>query len=181
MLNKFIAYRQLLNKNIKKILLGSGAVLALIVLLFVFIKPSGINGSKVIEINKSYEVVARTEERLRTDGNFKLRITNAEFGDYILVQGKRANPIEGKVFLVINMEVENPYPVALYAFPVDLFRLVREDGSKFAPSVHQGSVQIRPESTKKSNVGFVVFPSEKKFKLEVGDVSDPKETLVITF
>lgn len=181
MLNKFQSNRHLGNINFKKILLGLGVVLTLIVLLVVFVKNVNIGSEKTIEINKSYDIVARTQERQRTDGNFNIRITNSEFADFILVQGKRATPIKGKVFMVVNMEIENPYPVALYAFPVDLFRLIREDGSKFAPSVHQGSVQIRPEATKKSNVGFVVDPSEKKFKLEVGDINNPKETLEINF
>jgi len=134
-----------------------------------------------VTISKTYEIIARTKERQRTTGRFKMTVTNAQFADSILVQGKRARPVTGKTFLVLNMEIENPYKVSLYAFPVDLFRQVREDGKKFAPSVHQGTVLIRPEATKKSNVAFVVLPTDKKFKVEVGDVNTPKETLEITF
>ena len=108
-------------------------------------------------------------------------VTNAQIADSILVQGKVARPIKGKVFLVVNMEIENPYKVALYAFPVDLFRFVRTDGQKFAPSVHQGSVEIRPQATKKSNVAFVVAPTDKKFTVEVGEIGKEKQTLEITF
>lgn len=171
-------------KTRKKLLIFTLALLIIGVLSFSFASnfvSDGSNKTKGVVINRSYETVARTQERLKTDGNFKLRVTNAEFADFILVQGKKATPIDGKTFLVINMEIENPYRVELYAFPVDFFRLVREDGSKFAPSVHQGTVQVRPESTKKSNVGFVVEPKEKKFKIEIGQVGEPKEVLEIIF
>ena len=134
-----------------------------------------------VKIGKSYEIIARTSEGQRTTGRFNLTVTSTQFADSILVQGKRATPVKGKTFLVINMEIENPFKVSLYAFPVDLFRFVREDGQKFAPSVHQGAVRIRPESTKKSNAAFIVLPNEKKFKIEVGDINSPKETLEITF
>ena len=79
------------------------------------------------------------------------------------------------------MEIENTYKVALYTFPVDLFRFVRGDGQKFAPSTHQGTVTIRPQSTKKSNVAFVVEPTDKKFTIEVGEIGKEKQTLEITF
>ena len=134
-----------------------------------------------VKINKSYEIIARRKDRVRTTGRFTLTVTDVTYADTILVQGKTARPVKGKLFLVLNMEIESTYQVSLYAFPVDLFRFVREDGKKFAPSTHQGTVQIRPESTKKSNVAFVVEPDEKNFKIEVGDVNEPKETLEINF
>ena len=145
-------------------------------------RSSNTNENKpTVTIGKSYEVIARTEDKQRTTGRFEMTITSAQFADSILVQGKRARPVKGKTFLVVNMEITNPHKVGLYAFPVDLFRFVRDDGQKFAASVHQGIVLIRAEATKKSNVAFVVFPTENKFKIEVGDVNTKKETLEITF
>jgi hypothetical protein len=135
---------------------------------------------KTVGVNKDYTVIAKTSDQRSTNGNLKLKITDAKITNSLLVQGNLATPVKGKVFLVINMEVENPYKVSLYVFPVELFRLVRDDGQKFAPSVHQGTVQIHPNSTKKSNVGFVVQPSDKKFKIEVGDIGAQK-TIEIVF
>lgn len=168
----------------KNWLVAAGVLLLVVIATFFIISgsdPDEITNRPTVDINKSYEIIARTEERQRTTGRFTLTVTDAQFADSILVQGKRARPVKGKVFLVLNMEITNPHKVPLYAFPVDLFRLVRSDGKKFAPSTHQGGVQVRPEATKKSNVAFVIFPSEKKFKIEMGDVNEPKETLEITF
>jgi len=170
-------------KNPRNLVIAGLVVIAIIALgFFIFSKKGSAPEEKpTVKINQSYEIVARTKERKGTDGKLKLVVTNAQIADSILVQGKVARPIKGKVFLVVNMEIENPYKVALYAFPVDLFRFVRTDGQKFAPSVHQGSVEIRPQATKKSNVAFVVAPTDKKFTVEVGEIGKEKQTLEITF
>ena len=142
----------------------------------------GIGGKPQAKINKELSVQARTRDKIRvSDANLKVNLVNAEMANSLLVQGKRAKTREGKTFLIINMEVENTYAVPLYSFPVDLLRLVREDDKRIAPSVHQGTVEVRPISTKKSNVGFVVDPNDKDFKLEVGEVSGEKEILEISF
>ncbi|OGY21078.1 MAG: hypothetical protein A2126_03715 [Candidatus Woykebacteria bacterium GWB1_45_5] len=173
-------------KNRRNLLIAGAVVMAVVILGFLFInyrqgKVSGVEQGPTVKINQTYTVTARTKERKATDGNLELTVTNAQIGSSILVQGKVARPIKGKAFLIINMEIENPYKVALYAFPVDLFRFVRSDGQKFAPSVHQGTVEIRPQATKKSNIAFVVAPSDKKFTIEVGEIGKDKETLEITF
>ena len=142
----------------------------------------GIGGKPQAKINKEFNVQARTRDKIRvSDANLKVNLVNAEMAGSLLVQGKRAKTREGKTFLIINMEVENTYAVPLYSFPIDLLRLVREDDKRIAPSVHQGTVEVRPISTKKSNVGFVVDPNEKNFKLEVGEISGEKEILEISF
>jgi len=90
------------------VVVGAFVIVAAAFFLVSGVVSDGPTTEKGVVIDRTYETVARTEEQLRTDGNFNLKITNAEFADYILVQGKRATPIEGKVFLVLNVEIENP-------------------------------------------------------------------------
>jgi len=162
--------------------LGLVAIILIILTVgFFLMNALGVTKKSSVIINKEYSVTAKTQDKKLTNGKFTVKITSAQFSDSILVQGKKAKPVEGKVFLVVNMEIENTYKVPLYAFPVDLLRFIRNDGQGFAPSVHQGSVEIRPQSTKKSNVAFVVLPTEKRFKLEVGEVGGIKQTLQINF
>ena len=143
---------------------------------------SGISQKPTAKINQSFSTQARTEDKIRVrDADLLVTINGADIDNSLLIQGKRARTREGKTFLIINMEVENEFQVPLYIFPVDLLRLVREDGKKIAPSVHQGTVEIRPISTKKSNVGFVIDPDEKNFKLEIGELSGEKQLLEISF
>lgn len=159
------------------------AVALAIVLGFGIWAQSGIGGKPQATISQDFAVQARTKDKIRVRyADLGVKLTNAEIANSLLVQGKRARTREGKTFLIINMEVENQFAVPLYTFPVDLLRLVREDGKKIAPSVHQGTVEVRPISTKKSNVGFVVDPGDKDFKVEVGELSaDDKKLLEISF
>ncbi len=167
----------------QSLIIGVVAIIAIFTFAFLFFNRGSdtVVDKPTIKIGKSYEIIARTKEKQKTTGRFTLTITDAQFADSILVQGKRARPVKGKLFLIVNMEITNPHKVQLYAFPVDLFRFIREDGQKFAPSVHQGTVLVRPVATKKNNVAFVVLPDEKKFKIEVGDINKAKETLEINF
>jgi hypothetical protein len=88
---------KLLTKPKNLFIIGSAAI-ALIVVGFLVLNQ---DSSKVltaedrptIKIGKSYEVVARTKEGRRTTGRFELTVTNAQFADSILVQGKRARPV----------------------------------------------------------------------------------------
>ena len=172
--------------NIKLIVVAAVALIVFGGLSFWFVRSLnnnstlGAKNSQVL-INKNYTVIARVKDGRRTDGKFEMAVANAEIANSLLVQGKKARTREGKTFLIINMEIENPHPVALYIFPVDLYRLVRPDGKQLAPSVHQGAVEIRPQATKKSNIGFVIDEGEKNFKVEVGELSGEKETLEINF
>ena len=167
-------------KNFRLLLLIT-ALIAILLGLGIWAQQ-GIGGKRQAKINKELSVQARTRDKIRvSDANLKVNLVNAEIANSLLIQGKRAKTREGKTFLIINMEVENTYAVPLYSFPVDLLRLVREDDKRIAPSVHQGTVEVRPISTKKSNVGFVVDPNDKDFKLEVGEVSGEKEILELSF
>ena len=158
-------------------------ILTITILVFLAVwAQSGISQKPTAKINQSFSTQARTEDKIRVrDADLLVTINGADIDNSLLIQGKRARTREGKTFLIINMEVENEFQVPLYIFPVDLLRLVREDGKKIAPSVHQGTVEIRPISTKKSNVGFVINPDEKNFKLEIGELSGEKQLLEISF
>jgi hypothetical protein len=172
-------------KRPRTLIIGGLIVLAVIigiVSFFVIKNASSESADKPsVNINQVYTITAKTIDKKLTDGKLKLRVTNATYADSILVTGQVATPVKGKTFLIINMEIENPYKVSLYAFPVDLFRFVRSDGALFAPSVHQGTVEIRAQSTKKSNIAFVVLPTDKKFTIEVGEIGQAKKTLEIHF
>ena len=157
------------------------ALISIVLLIGVWAQ-SGISSKPQAEINQEFSVQARTSEKIRVrDADLTVTLTDADIDNVLLIQGKRATTREGKTFLIINMEVENKFEVPLYIFPIDLLRLVREDGKPIAPSVHQGTVEIRPVSVKKSNVGFVINPDEKAFRIEVGDVSSEKQILEISF
>lgn len=134
-----------------------------------------------VDISKNFSVVARTKDGRPTDGTFPIKVTTAELTDNVLVQGKKATARNGKIFLVVYLEIENKYNVTLYNKPLDLLRLVRSDGKRIAPSVSQGDVEVRAISVKRTNVAFVVDKGEKNFTIEIGEIKGKKEAIQIKF
>lgn len=169
--------------SLKKIKIPALIIVFIAILIAIGVwAQSGIGGNPQANINQNFSVQARTNDKLRVrDADLSVTLTDTTINNTLLIQGKRASTREGKTFLIINMEVENQFQVPLYIFPIDLLRLVREDGKRIAPSVHQGTVEVRPVSTKKSNVGFVIDPNEKDFKIEVGEVNRDKQVIEISF
>ncbi len=166
---------------LKKLRLPLLALIIVVLALVGYLAFKG-GGHPDASINKSFTVSARTSTGIRVrDANLNVKLTDATMANNLLVQSHKATTSKGKTFLIVDMEIENKYDVPLYALPVDLFRLIRADGEKIAPSVHQGTVEIRPISTKKSNVGFVVDPNGKNFKLEVGELLGTKDVIEILF
>lgn len=132
---------------------------------------------KILPLNQSFQVVALTKDGKNTNGNFKVDVTGAYRAPQLLVQGQTVVARNNKDFMVINMEITNNYNQPLYMYPVDSFRLIDAAGKKFAPTAHQGNVEVRPQSTKTSNVGFIVPTDLKKFKIEVGQLTGDKVLL----
>lgn len=166
--------------NLKLLFFAIVAIFAIIGIYNIFFTSDKPSSSKVLSVNQEFEVVARTKDGKLTNGKLGIDITGAQKSSTLLVQGQRVIARNGKIFLVLNMELSNPYKVPLYNYPVDNFRLLAADGKKYAPTAHQGNVEIRPESTKTSNVGFVVPGDQSKFKVEVGDLNSEKTILEFT-
>lgn len=164
--------------NPKRIVFVIVALLAAFGLYTIFFGGSDTNtATKILPLKQSFEVVAKTKDGKNTNGNFKVDVTGTFKAESLLVQGQRVVARNGKEFLIVNMEVSNPYNVALYTYPVDTFRLLGVDGKKYAPTAHQGNVEVRPQSTKTSNVGFIVPKGTKKFKVEIGELTGDKVLL----
>lgn len=133
--------------------------------------------AKIIPLKQSFSIVAQTKDDKTTNGNFGVDVTGAYRADSVLVQGSTVVARNGKDFLVINMDITNKYNLPLYLYPVDSFRLIDATGKKYAPTAHQGQVEVRPQSTKNSNVGFIVPRDQSRFKVEVGQLTGDKVLL----
>ncbi len=136
--------------------------------------------TNVIHLSQKFDVVAKTQDGKTTNGKFNVEVTGTYRAPSLLVQGQTVTARNGKDFVIINMEITNKYNLPLYIQPVDDFRLIGADGKHFAPTAHQGNVEVRPQSTKTSNIGFVVPKDQKKFRVEVGDLTSDKVILSFT-
>ncbi len=169
-------FKAVFTKLPRKLLL---ALLGLVVLggLYLIFFNQAPAPAKVLPLSQNFQVVAKTQDGKTTNGKLQIQVTGAQKATSMLVQGQNVIVKNNKVFLIVNMEITNSYLVPLYTYPVDSFRLVAADGKKFAPTTHQGNVEIRPESTKTSTAGFVVPQDQKRFKVEVGDLTSNRVIL----
>jgi hypothetical protein len=138
------------------------------------------------QVGRSFEFTALNPkgEKADADGNeYKvvMGIPTAEKTDQVLIKGQPASAKGEKTFLVLNLEIDNASTEKRYIAPVNLIRLVNDQGRMFAPDVHSDMVEIQPISTKISRVGFVVLKSQKKFLIKVGELDGEKQDLEITF
>lgn len=135
-----------------------------------------------IEINQQVQLRAQNEDGDILKQSFDITILNAQRQQRVLAKGQWLRARNGKVFLVITMDMKNSLPATLYAEPVDWIRLIEGD-KKIAPTAHQGMVEVRAQSTKETNVAFVVNENEKKFTLEIGGAYgiDQVQTLELEF
>ncbi len=163
----------------KRILFALVTLAALLGIYFIFFTGHNSNTpiTNIVPLSQKFDVVAKTQDGKTTNGKFHVEVTGTYRAPSLLVQGETVTARNGKDFVIVNMEVTNSYNVPLYIQPVDDFRLIGADGKKFAPTAHQGNVEVRPQSTKTSNVGFVVPKSTRKFKVEVGDLNSDKVIL----
>lgn len=144
-------------------------------------RQDGVSASTVsVEVNTTFEFVGRDPDGAPLNQTLPLTFTKASKQSEVIIQGKPATAKNDKLFLVLDFEVVNSSTQPYYLLPVDLVRLV--DGEKkIAPSVHQGKLEIRPISTKESNLGFVVDKKQKEFKFEVGEIENEKQEFTIRF
>lgn len=133
-----------------------------------------------VPIEKSYRFVATNSTGEATEENLTLTISSAYKTRDILIQGKLAKARSGKAFLILNLEVDNPYQSKQFLAPVDLIRLIDEQDKKFAPDVHNDQVEIEPISVKKTRVGFVIDESISQFKLQIGEIGGAKDIFDVT-
>lgn len=129
---------------------------------------------KSAEIGKDFTFPIRNGDGEATKGDLKMTITTEEKTNRILIKGTPATSRDGKLFLIINLEFDNPTQNQLGLAPVELIRLVDSSGKRFAPDVHNDKVTVEAISIKKTRVGFVIDQNATGLKLQVGEVSGEK-------
>ena len=134
-----------------------------------------------VEIHESVQLAALNEDEQRLNQKFDVNITSAQRQKRVLVRGQWLRARDGKLFLVVNMDIKNNIRTAMHALPQDWLRLVKEEGKSIAPTAHQGLIEIRPLSTKETNVAFVIDENEKDFTVDVGAVDQLDKRFDVQF
>lgn len=134
-----------------------------------------------VEVNRRFEVPIKNQDGSETGENLGITITKIEKTNNILIQNNPAKTKPGKIFLVINLEIQNDTRKQLKVRPVDMVRLIGQDGKNYAPDVHNNEVSAEPISLRKTRVGYVVDENQKTFKLLIGEVRGQQDAIEVTF
>lgn len=130
-------------------------------------------------LNKKIEIPIRSSSGAATGEKLVVNLTTIDRAKKILIQGKPATARDGKMFIILNLEIDNVTRNQLTVRPVDFIRFVNE-GKSFAPDVHNDAVKVEPVSIKRTRVGFVTDESQKDYKFLIGEISGDKQTIEVT-
>ena len=134
------------------------------------------------DINKGFSVPvpnAKGEEI----GKLKFEIISAEKRKEILVKGQKAKAVDGRVFLIINMKIENELDKSVDINSRNYIRLSVNGNEEewLAPDIHNDPVEVQAISTKMTRVGFPVNDDDSLLMLQIGDIKDNKEKVLLEF
>lgn len=136
---------------------------------------------KTLIVNKPFTFPALDNQGKKA-GEIKLTITSAEKNPDVLVKDQVYKAKEGKLFLIVNLELQNDSTGRLNIFPGDLIRLiVGQEDKKYAPDLHNNVVMVAPISTKIDRIGFVINSDAKNLKLLVGELEKKKTEVPLIF
>ena len=133
-----------------------------------------------VGLNKSFTIAIRTRDGKETGQGLVVNVTFLERTDKILFKGRQLVAREGKDFLVINLEVENPTNNRLTVRPVDFYRLIDDSGKSYAADIQTEDIKVQPQSSKKTRVIYIIGDNQKNIKLVIGEIrGDNKETIEV--
>ena len=167
--------------------------LAVVVVAFKIAKPnqavsnsigsitSNTNSSAKVNVGRRFEVPIKNKDGSETGEKLGITITTIEKTNEILIKNSPAKTKNGKIFLVLNIEIQNDTKKQLTVRPVDMVRLIGDDLRSYAPDVHNNEVSAEPVSLRKTRVGYVVDQSKNNFKLLVGEVRGQQEPIEVSF
>ncbi len=142
---------------------------------------TSVNSLANVNVNKRFEIPIKNKDGSQTGEKLGITITNIEKTREILIKNNPAKTKNGKIFLVLNIEIQNDTKKQLTVRPVDMVRLIGDDGRSYAPDVHNNEVTAEPVSLRKTKVGYVVEESKNSFKLFVGEVRGEQEPIEVSF
>ncbi len=179
------------DSKIKKYLIGL-IVIAAVVFLLVKFNPFATGNAQVASSNKTVlKDVLATEtlnrefkfplknEKGETMGEIKYVLENAELRDEIVVKGKKASAVSGRMFLVLNLKITNDTNQNISMNTKDYVRLFvnGNENEPLSPSIHNDPVVVDAISVKPTRVGFTINETDTSLKIKVGEIKGEKQTI----
>ena len=180
-------------KNIFKYILPIVLVLLAVFIVRQALSPKPSTGNTIIGVSDtkplSSTAISREFKFPLRDGKGKevgklsYTIKEAELRKQIIVKGKRATAVAGRIFLIINLKIVNDLNQGLEVNSRDYIRITVNRNTKelFAPDIHNDPVEVQAISTKNTRVGLAINETDKNIELRVGEINGAKETIKLNF
>lgn len=137
---------------------------------------------KTLPLNREFKFPLK-DDKNETVGEIKYIIESAELRDEIIIKGKKAYAVQGRVFLVLNLKIVNDSNKTISMSTKDYARLFvnGNENEPLSPSIHNDPVVVDAISVKPTRIGFAINSSDKDIKLKVGEIKGEKTTIDIKF
>lgn len=142
--------------------------------------PPKIAGSQSIQIDQSIELDAINRKGKKLDKPLTFTITTVEKTKQIIVKGRRATAVEGRIFLIVNLYMRNDNEKEAILQTRQLVRLLPDS---LAPSIHNDIpvVEVPAIATLPGRVGFAINENAHDLKLQVGTITGEKTIIDLNF
>ena len=112
---------------------------------------------------------------------FDYKILDAQFINEVVINGQKYNPIPGKTFLVINLQITNNFTQTITIAPRDYVRIMMNNSKeKLAPDIYNDPVDVQAISTKPSKLALAVSTTDKDIQMQVGEITGTKTLIPLT-
>ncbi|MBI4130452.1 hypothetical protein HY468_04000 [Candidatus Roizmanbacteria bacterium] len=137
--------------------------------------------TKSIDINREFLFPIKNGESEEV-GHIKFVIEKAELLEKIVVQGKTATAVSGRIFLIVTAKLTNDLDKNIQINTRDYVRLMRNGNSQelLAPEIHNDPVEVLAISTKYTRVGFSIGSTDKDLNLLIGEIKGEKQTIPLS-
>ena len=125
------------------------------------------------DINKDFSFTLTTAT---TKNPIKYDIESAELVKEIIINGQRAQAVNGRAFLLLNLKITNENNQNLQINTRNFVRLAKAENPDewSAPDIHNDPVEVQAISTKYTRIGFPVNDTDKQFIIRVGEITGIK-------
>lgn len=135
-----------------------------------------------LALNREFKFPLK-DEKNETVGEIKYIIENAELRNEIIIKGRKAYAVKGRVFLILNLKIVNDSNKNISMSTKDYARLFvnGNENEPLSPSIHNDPVVVDAISVKPTRIGFAINESDKDIKIKVGEIKGEKTTVDINF
>lgn len=135
-------------------------------------------GKLLATLNREFQFPLKNDKGVEIS-TFKYVIESAELKNQIVVQGKTATAVPGRIFLVLTLKITNSFEKAIQIKSKDYIRLSVNKNEKewLAADVHNDPVEVQPISTKYTRIAFIINDTDKNLVLQGGEIDGQKQKI----